>query len=339
MTNEILGAKFSTAQWQKAIQDADAAGKPGELLVIFELLLQQLGLKKSLDDLQDAITPDLTKTDSFRVWVPNAVDIVKSDGAGAYNERKIQGYASTEAQDRQSEVVIQKGLDFSEFVQGGFYNDTHIPTTASVVGVPEEARLDVGRGWWTKGYLLKNYKRSNDIYDLAKALRPTGRFLGFSIEGKVVLRDAQQMNRVLKAKVRDVAITRAPVNTECTWSLVAKSFVNLDRYEEAQRIGQLIGPVLGAENTLFVKGEKLVSIGGQQLKLYRCGLCGVNCASEMVLDEHLHEAHTTPAPVLIRKATTLTKDRAIEIMRRVYPDFSAEICENAVNRILAMKGR
>jgi hypothetical protein len=57
------------------------------------------------------------------------------------------------------------------------------------------------------------------------------RKLGFSIEGKVLERDGR--NRILRAKVRNVAITNCPVNTECTWDAVTKSFAEASAVEDA----------------------------------------------------------------------------------------------------------
>src|SRR4051812_11558211 len=146
----------------------------------------------------------LLSNDDFLIYMPSVVDLDK----GATNERRlIQGYCSTEAKDRQNEVVLQRGLDFSEFVNHGYYNDNHSQMTAAVVGVPHSAEYHPGSGWFTKGELLKGYKRADEIWDLAKALAQTNRRLGYSIEGKVIER---RDNYVVKAKIRNVAITNAP---------------------------------------------------------------------------------------------------------------------------------
>jgi len=120
----------------------------------------------------------------FTVWQANAVNLIKSDKETA-TKWYIGGFASTEALDRQGESVLQKGLDFSEFVQHGYYNDNHQQHTSAVVGVPELAEYRKGLGWYTEGYLLKGVQRAIEIYNLAKSLEDEPRKLGFSIEGKL----------------------------------------------------------------------------------------------------------------------------------------------------------
>ena len=125
-------------------------------------------VQMNLDDFTDGV---------FNVWQPNAAELLKSDT----DQWRIGGYASTEAFDRQGESVLQKGLDFTEFVQHGYYNDNHQQHTAAAVGVPEMAQFRKGKGWWTEGYLLKGVERAQAIYNLAKALTDTSRKLGFFI--------------------------------------------------------------------------------------------------------------------------------------------------------------
>lgn len=151
------------------------------------------------------------------------VDLSKAEDLDA--KRPIGGFCSTEKLDRQDEIVIAKGLDFSEFVQFGYFNDNHKQDTAAILGYPEKAKLQ-GRRWWTEGRLFKGYPPSDKIWELAKVLKQTRspRRLGFSIEGKVTERDHK--NRILKAKVRHVAITNSPVNTECTWDILSKAFAS-----------------------------------------------------------------------------------------------------------------
>lgn len=169
----------------------------------------------------------------FRVWLPD-VEFVKSEDEDAFNSRRIRGIMSTSSEDRQSERVLAKGLDFNPFLQYGHFNDNHSQSTSAVVGYPESAyyskEIKKGgksiEGWLTEGYVIKGTKRADDIWELAKALAGTpDRRLGFSIEGKVLRRSN---NVIEKALIRNVAITNCPVNTECTWSTLAKSFWDED---------------------------------------------------------------------------------------------------------------
>lgn len=133
---------------------------------------------------------------------------------------RVGGLVSTESLDRDAEKVISAGLNFDECIKWGWFNDDHIKGT--VVGVPEWAgylrkggKRPSGRpasrdGWYTEGYLLDT-PRAKEIYETAIALQGTGRSLGYSIEGKIL----QKGNGLVqKAIVREIAITKKPVNTD-----------------------------------------------------------------------------------------------------------------------------
>ena len=88
------------------------------------------------------------------------------------------------------------------------------------MGQPVECKV-TSKGLWTKGFLLKNHRVADSIWELAHAIEASGstRKLGFSIQGKVIRRSGQ---RILKCWVQDIAITAAPINTH-TWLDVVKS--------------------------------------------------------------------------------------------------------------------
>lgn len=169
----------------------------------------------------------------FNVWLPD-VEFIKGEDDDAFNSRRIKGTMSTSSEDRQAERVLAKGLDFNPFLQHGHFNDNHSQSTSAVVGYPEAAYYSkeikkgdkTTDGWITEGYIIKGTKRADDIWELAKALAGTpDRRLGFSIEGKVLRRSN---NVIEKAIIRNVAVTNAPVNTDCQWSTLVKSFYDED---------------------------------------------------------------------------------------------------------------
>jgi hypothetical protein len=193
------------------------------------------------------------REDEFRVWLPD-VTFTKSEADGedeAHNSRQLSGIMSTNATDRQGEVVLAKGLDFEDFINNGHFNDNHSQSTSAIIGYPESATYHknlgeisaelVGReGWTCKGYVIKDTKRSDDIWELAKALQGTpDRRLGFSIEGKILRRSDKTIE---KAKIRNVAITNCPVNTDCTWEVVAKSFTDANCAIKALAAGAATSP-------------------------------------------------------------------------------------------------
>jgi hypothetical protein len=154
------------------------------------------------------------------------VEVFQKAGPGEQDWR-IGGIVSTDGLDRQGERLIQEGLDFSPFLKGGWFNDNHQSDTASAVGYPTAAELrtlpDGRKGWYVEGYLLKGYEPAKKLWELANALQKSDRRLGFSVEGSILERDVTDPKTVRKAVVREVAITRCPVNTDTTLSVLAKS--------------------------------------------------------------------------------------------------------------------
>lgn len=239
--------------------------------------------------------------DDFSVWIPDVVefDFSKSerdDGPGF----KLEGYCSTEGRDRQDEIVVQKGLDFSEFVEHGYFNDNHKQATTDIVGYPTMAELHPDRGWFTKGFLFKGYPPAEKIVMLAKAMQNTPRRLGFSIEGKVMERGND--NRIVRAKVRHVAVTNSPVNTQCTWGLVSKSFATakeIERgYEKALAAGYQNPGVSGGA---ALRKESLEGVEQKKKKTKKS-------EGEVALSH-------------VRKSE-LSVDQAEELLRRLRPDLS-----------------
>lgn len=266
--------------------------------------------------------------DDFTVWQPNCVGIIK----GGDDKPRIGGFASTEAEDRQNEQVLQSGLDFSEFVQYGFYNDNHQQHTSAVVGVPDLAEYRKGGGWWTEGYLLKGVQRATEILQLAKALEGTERKLGFSIEGKILERMG---NKIVRALIRNVAITNSPVNIECTWGLITKSWAS-DIDMKALSVGHARSASTG--------GRVLVpeDLENDEIKyIYKCPHCQKAFGSTLGLDGHLDKAHHTGMitadkyPSIRRSAHEFSRDEAINHIRKLRPEYSQEIATRIVDLVLS----
>ena len=162
--------------------------------------------------------------------------------------RRIGGIASLETKDKQNEELLARGLDFSEFVTDGWFNDNHSKKTSDVVGYPIETkmfnkgeRLPDGKhspaaGHWVEGFLLENYKPADDIWDLGRSLAKTNRRLGFSVEGKILGRGGISKSgakRVTKAKVRNVAITNCPIHSGTRMEILAKSLQVADNTDDS----------------------------------------------------------------------------------------------------------
>jgi len=140
----------------------------------------------------------------------------KTDGP-----RVIKGYASTPNEDRQGESLLQKGLDIIDFVNYGFFNYDH--NNAIILGYPYPTCKVDNNGLWVEGELLKGIPEADKIWQLATSLKKCNapRKLGFSVEGKVLQKSG---STIIKAKIYNIAITTNPVNTNCTWDAIVKSF-------------------------------------------------------------------------------------------------------------------
>ena len=224
----------------------------------------------------------LLEQDNFSVFLPDVFDIVEKAGEDIEQTRPIAGHCSTENLDRQEEVVVAKGLDFSEFVQFGYFNDNHKQDTAAVLGWPKTVRLEKSR-WWTEGNLLVGYPPADRIWELAKSLRKSSspRRLGFSIEGKVLQRD--NGNRIVRAKVRNVAITNVPVNTDCTWDIMAKAMASIDLVDQAATKAHALN---------FMERTQVPADIGVDIQLHRDEYLDLDTATERV---HKLRPHLTKA--------------------------------------------
>jgi len=166
------------------------------------------------------------KTFRFDIEV-EAFEKARPDGGTG---RFIGGFVSTDHMDRQQEIIIQEGMDFSPFLKGGWFNDNHDKATDSLVGYPTAAELrpypndPMHKGWYVEGELLDGHPRADSLWQLAQSLKKSGkRKLGFSVEGSIDERDVKNPKVVRKATVREVAITRCPVNTKVSLDILAKS--------------------------------------------------------------------------------------------------------------------
>lgn len=157
----------------------------------------------------------------FDFWIP--AQIISKGGESGEDKsgkRWIQGVASTSKTDLQQEIVAQNGIDFSYFLNHGYFNNDHKPGFENKVGQPTEAKITKS-GLWVKGYLFKKHKVADEIWDLLTSLESSesDRKVGFSIQGKVLQRSG---NKIEKCWIQDIAITPSPVNHH-TWCEIAKS--------------------------------------------------------------------------------------------------------------------
>lgn len=168
----------------------------------------------------------------FKFYMP--VDISKADGKtdDDADSWQIQGIASTDDMDYQGEIVDQMGLDLSDLKAGkGLFNDNHSNVITDILGQIEDADLVDHNGrkaLFVKGYLFKHQVKAQAYYNVMKSLKKGAvHRVHYSIEGKILARDKDDVSKIKKAKITKIALTMNPVNAQ-TFSELCKSLTAFD---------------------------------------------------------------------------------------------------------------
>lgn len=197
----------------------------------------------------------MSKSIPFEVFAP--CSLWKAADTEDWKRYRIGGIVSTDMKDHEQETVLQSGLDFSPALKNGFFNDNHSKETTGILGYPESAKryrkgeiLPDGTKaerdcTWVEGYLLPNYPKARQIWELAQALDPTDRRLRFSLQGKVTQRDPNDKTKVTRALVRHIAICAAPMNDNTRLEVLAKSLSAADEgdWDKAMTVGAEMAPM------------------------------------------------------------------------------------------------
>lgn len=171
----------------------------------------------------------------FSTWLP--VSIIKGDDA---KRVKIGGIISTDTVDQQGDMIKQDGMDFSYFLDKGYFNYEHQQGINNILGVPtkvEQVDVNGKKGTRVEGYLMTEKKLAQDVLDTITAIEKAeiDRKIGFSVEGQVLARDKNNPKIITKAKILNVAITSAPVNPDATLEVLARSLNKANDLESKAR--------------------------------------------------------------------------------------------------------
>lgn len=152
--------------------------------------------------------------DKFVFWMP--CDIEKAENADSGEvEMKMKGIASTTERDSDGEVLEPEGFELDFFLTSGLVNWHHQTKDKPManIGEPTLAKI-VPEGLYVETLLYPDSQLAREVYGLAELLQKNSktRRLGFSIEGKVLERDALDETRILKARLTGLAITHIPKN-------------------------------------------------------------------------------------------------------------------------------
>lgn len=155
--------------------------------------------------------------EKFSLFIP--IELEKSDKVGEerYKNMRFKGIASNpnEGLDKQGQWLDPSGFNLNQFVKEGTLNWHHRwkdkPT--AIIGQPTHASINKSNELYVEGMLYASSQMARDVYDLAEIMEKDSpdRRMGFSIEGVPLVVDPKDKNRILKAKITNLAITPSPI--------------------------------------------------------------------------------------------------------------------------------
>lgn len=179
-------------------------------------------------------THALIQNDYVEIWCP--VEVVKAgdDEVAARPLGMIRGITSSEIRDLDGEVILQKGLDWSEALSTGYLTHEHPLGSLNIVGFPQKIMpTTVEKGGKTfsatllEGALYLDDKVGKSLWDKAVTMQKAGgqRRLGLSIEGKVKPGARKSNGEIDGISVKSVAISSQPRNRTSWWQPVMRGLV------------------------------------------------------------------------------------------------------------------
>ncbi|HEY6437879.1 MAG TPA: hypothetical protein VIY47_14910, partial [Ignavibacteriaceae bacterium] len=155
--------------------------------------------------------------EKFSIFIPLEMEKSGKTGEERYDNMKFKGIASNPnlGDDKQGQWLDPSGFDLNDFIKSGTFNWHHRwkdkPT--AIVGEPTKARVTQNNELYVEGTLYKSSQVARDIYDLAETLQndSPNRRIGMSIEGIPTQVDPRNKNRILKARLTNIALTPSPI--------------------------------------------------------------------------------------------------------------------------------
>lgn len=150
-----------------------------------------------------------------------------------YDNMIIKGVASTEDEDTDGETLNPNGFIIDRFLTQGLLNYEHQSKVSPryIIGEPVDASIKDGK-FLIKGKLWSKSETARDLWDTLHVMKDSGstRKVGWSIEGKTLLRDPFNKKKIEKALITHCAITFSPKNAN-TWADIVKGNQSEDYIE------------------------------------------------------------------------------------------------------------
>ncbi len=146
-------------------------------------------------------------------------------------ERMVWGYASTEAEDDQGEVIRREALEaaLADYMRFANIREMHRP---SAVGVATEAQVD-DRGLYLGARIV-------DAEAWRKVIE--GVYKGFSIGGRVTARDPADRNIITGLSLTEISVVDRPANPEAVFDCWKRAAAGSSADENAEDMTQPTEP-------------------------------------------------------------------------------------------------
>lgn len=137
-------------------------------------------------------------------------------------ERTIEGYGTTEAEDRVGESVSLKAVEAAIEQYKGFpviYADHNPPPVAEAINLSIDRK-----GLVVKSKFFNNTQASEEAWELVQQ----GGYRAYSIGGYIeevetIEKNGKKITQITKLSIAEISLTGAPANPECLFSVIAKS--------------------------------------------------------------------------------------------------------------------
>jgi hypothetical protein len=177
------------------------------------------------------------ENDGFKFFIP--IDDIEKAGSNdpndpnRYKNMYLQGCASTNDIDIESQSLEPDGFDLSLFKASGLINWEHQAKKSpkNFIGQPVTAEIKNNK-FFVKAKLWEKHPLARDLWDTIHIMKDSGsdRKLAWSIEGKPLVADPHNPNHITKALITHLALTFAPING-ATYAEVCKGGPNVTKEE------------------------------------------------------------------------------------------------------------
>jgi hypothetical protein len=175
----------------------------------------------------------LIQNDYVEIWTPFEF-LAKAGEDGDRPLGEIHGITSSEIRDLDGEIIVQKGLDFTDALESGYLTHEHPLGTLNIVGFPtriEPTTVTKGgkefQATSLSGSVYLDDKTGKGLWEKAITMQKAGgqRALGLSIEGRVKPGARKKGGYVDGIRVKSIAISSQPRNRTSWFQPVMRGLV------------------------------------------------------------------------------------------------------------------